>query len=244
MLILGVDVETTGVDYEEDRITEIGAVLYDWDDKSIVGVMSKLVLEDPKPPQSDLIIEITGITDDMLKKWGEPPRDVMNEFLNMYYNADYLVAHNVDFDKTMLKNFILRNFPAWEPGPPKIWLDTSKDLPLPQSCRHTNLTYLSGFHGFANPFSHRAVTDVLTMLKLLEKFDIEEVIKINASPTVKFKANVDFHDKDLAKQEGFKWTPTPPSIKGWYKEVKECFLDMEKVEDGSFFGFNYTWEKL
>jgi DNA polymerase-3 subunit alpha (Gram-positive type) len=90
------DLETTGLSYKYDKITEIGAVKVR--DGQIVDTYSKLV--NPEQKLTDKIIELTGITDDMLVS--EPIiDDVLPEFLEFIGEAP-VVAHNASFDTSFI----------------------------------------------------------------------------------------------------------------------------------------------
>lgn len=91
------DIETTGLSSANDRITEIGAVKIV--DGAIVDRFSRLI--DPERKLSPKIIELTGITDEMLA--GKPKiEEVLPEFMNFVGDAMF-VAHNSDFDTGFIK---------------------------------------------------------------------------------------------------------------------------------------------
>lgn len=92
-----VDIETTGTDITSDKITEIGAVRI----KNGVIIESFQTLVDPGVSLSNKIVELTGITDDMLK--GQPKiEEVYQDFFKFLGDAVF-VAHNADFDYRFLK---------------------------------------------------------------------------------------------------------------------------------------------
>ena len=91
------DLETTGLSSVHDTITEIGAVLMR--DGEAVETFRTFV--DPKRRLDPKIIELTGITDDMLR--GAPDiSKALPEFLRFCGDRP-LVAHNADFDVGFLK---------------------------------------------------------------------------------------------------------------------------------------------
>lgn len=93
-----VDIETTGTDVTSDKITEIGAVRI----KNGTIVESFQTLIDPEVQLSKKIIELTGITDDMLV--GKPKIfEVYPDFIKFLGDAVF-VAHNAEFDYRFLKN--------------------------------------------------------------------------------------------------------------------------------------------
>jgi DNA polymerase-3 subunit epsilon len=226
MLILGLDFETTflsPVDVSKLRITEIGAVLYDWDTKKPLEIMSKLIYSDEYPKSPPELVELTGITDEMLDLYGEIPPPQLRELNCLMAQADYVVAHNGNgFDKPIYEAECLRhNIVRVE----KPWIDTRVDIQYPANIKSRKLTYLAAEHGFANPFQHRALFDVLTMMHILEKYDLDKVIALSKEDSYIVTANVSFQNKDKAKGRGYFWN-APDKL--WQKEVKESTLDDEK----------------
>lgn len=93
-----VDIETTGTDVTSDKITEIGAV------RIVNGVITESfqTLIDPEVKLSQKIIELTGITDEMLV--GKPKiHEVYPDFIK-FLGDSVFVAHNSDFDYRFLRN--------------------------------------------------------------------------------------------------------------------------------------------
>ena len=86
------DLETTGLSARFDEITEIGAVIMR--DGEVLDRFQTFV--DPGRPLTQKIIDLTGITDDMLR--GAPKiADVLPDFL-AFCGDRPLCAHNADFD--------------------------------------------------------------------------------------------------------------------------------------------------
>lgn len=91
-----VDLETTGLSPEADRITEIGAVKAHGGD--VLGEFSTLV--HPGRPVPPAITAVTGITDHMLA--GQPPIQAVLPALLEFLRGTVLVAHNAAFDTRFL----------------------------------------------------------------------------------------------------------------------------------------------
>ncbi len=86
------DFETTGLSVLYDKPTELGAV------KIVDGEITEVfhTMIDPKRPIPDVVVEKTGITDDMVR--GQPLfEDVLPDFYKFTYGAA-LVGHNIAFD--------------------------------------------------------------------------------------------------------------------------------------------------
>ena len=91
------DLETTGLSSRTDRIIEIGAVILK-DGKEVDRFQTFV---DPERPLDRKIVELTGITDEMLK--GAPKiEEVLPKFLE-FVGDRVLVAHNSDFDTGFIR---------------------------------------------------------------------------------------------------------------------------------------------
>ncbi len=92
------DIETTGLNAQKDRITEIGAVKIK--EGRIIDKFSAFV--NPGIPIPSFIVKLTGITDDMVMD-APPIEQVLNEFME-FIEGTVLVAHNADFDVGFIKH--------------------------------------------------------------------------------------------------------------------------------------------
>ena len=223
MILLGLDLETTGLDIDIDRIIEVGLVLWDTemaDGGAPVRLWSEFIDEPNRPALGD---HLTHITDEILATWGYNPEEkfqITPMMLGFFEKADYIVAHNgTKFDKPMFIEFLKRHNHEL---PEKPWIDTLTDIEYPEGVRSLNMLYLGAFHGFVNPFPHRAVTDVLAMFKIMSRYDLDRIIEVAASPTRVVQALVDFDHKQLAKDNYFNWNT---ESKIWFKEIKEIHIE-------------------
>ena len=92
------DFETTGLYARRDKIIEIGAVRM----KNGREIARFQTFVDPEQHLEKRTIDLTGITDDMLK--GAPKlAQALPKFLE-FINGSVLVAHNADFDRTFLQH--------------------------------------------------------------------------------------------------------------------------------------------
>ena len=92
MRILGIDFETTGLDAKEDRIIEVGAVLWDWETGTPLQLLSSLVHPERYIPEE--ITKLTGITNEAVSDFGRPEDEVFNDLWYLLGCADYAMAHN------------------------------------------------------------------------------------------------------------------------------------------------------
>lgn len=224
MLILGLDFETTGFDFAKDRIIEIGAVLWDTEHRVPMEMMSALIHWPDNELLTPEITAITGITDEMLAVHGVDFLSSWAEMHDLMRNAEAIVAHNgTGFDKPMYEAHCGR----WSLTPAELpWIDTCIDVPYPPAITTRKLVHLAAEHGFLNPFAHRAVFDVLTMLRVLDQYDIAEVLESAKQPSLMVRAIVSYDDREKAKARGYRWDA---GTKTWRKPLKAHRLEEERL---------------
>lgn len=218
--ILALDVETTGFEAGKDHITEIGAVLWCPVDAKPINILSETIQTSVKLTKE--IIDITGITQEMVEPpIAKPIVHVLDSVAELAGRASYYMAHNAEFDRGFLE-YAANVFECpWVDLP---WIDTMEDIPYPPGIKSRKLEYMCGEHGFLNPFSHRAVFDVLAMCKMTGRYDWEEIKRLTASPVVELRGLQKFQDNHLAKAKGFRWDG---ERKWWVRRVKKIFFEEE-----------------
>jgi DNA polymerase III epsilon subunit family exonuclease len=152
------DLETTGLDPEVDRITEIGAI------KLVnlrpVAEFSQLVSTDIE--LTDDIIKLTGITPEMLV--GQPEiAEVLPRFLQ-FIDGAILVAHNAEFDLAMLKAACSREGVDLE-WPCFCTLKMSRELL--GHLENRKLDTLAAHYGLKFEARHRAIGDIKVTIGVL-----------------------------------------------------------------------------
>ena len=246
MRLLGIDFETTGLDVQKVRITEIGCVL--WDSMTHRPlVMSGGFVYDPSmeelftPETVAMMDRVSGITPDLLREFGKPMAKWIEE-LNGFIGAhkvDYFVAHNGNqYDKPLLAAEIKRHGANAPFLMDTKWLDTKTDIPWPTPPDSNKLKHLALDAGFINPFAHRAITDVMTMMMVLSKQDIDAVVAHSKKPSIVIRAVVPHPKqdkgvgKDKAKAAGFRWQEVDYKVYDlcWVKKIKEDQLEAERAK--------------
>lgn len=239
MRLLGYDCETTGLSTAEDRITEIGVAVWDTELSAPLAVHSRFIWDEHleaklTPEVQKMMQELCGITPDMLLEFGAPAPQVLSWLrqLPARHSIDYIVAHSGEnFDRPLLAAEMKRHlspeecasFATWP------WIDTRADIPFPSAPDSLKLKHLALDHGFINPFPHRAIFDVLTMLRVLSHYPIDEVIAYSQIPWVTVQALVSYDDRQLAKDQRYFWENLGDQKypKCWVKRVKENQLEAE-----------------
>lgn len=230
MIILGLDYEANSLDVKKAAMAEIGLALWDTDLGLPIKLEGHLVKDAKSPIYGDWRIteEHCNISGDMIEKHGIAAEDAITIIFDYACQCDYILAANGNcFDKPLTDHFFKR-YGLEAQIPDKEWLDLIRDVPFPKKCSSKNLTYLAAFHGFVNPFPHRALTDVLTMLRVFGEYPIEDIVKLKFSPKLSIIANVDYHHRNQASERGFAWLDAP--YKQWVKVICDCDLESMSPE--------------
>jgi len=238
--ILGLDVETTGLDSKVNKITEIAWGIYETEDFSKPFAARSFVIKiDEEIP--DLIVQLTGITQAHVAS-GDKLVTALTQLLMDIQNFDIklVVAHNGQFDMDFLReafNSISHPVPQLE------LIDSAKDIPFPKEITTRTLRFLAVEHGFMNPFPHSAIFDVFCMMKVLACYSFDDVLTYKREPTYIISADVNYNTKDPAKKAGFRWQELDGNFyeKTWVKAVKKRHFD-EEVKTYSF-GYRILSEK-
>jgi DNA polymerase-3 subunit epsilon len=111
------DTETTGLpnfksaatDSNQPSVTQLAALLLDAD-RNVRGEMNLLLRlpEDVIIPAK--VTELTGLTTDICNKYGVEPYDAFDLFNGFVHAADYIIAHNIKFDR-FLMHPVLSKYP-------------------------------------------------------------------------------------------------------------------------------------
>lgn len=115
------DVETTGLVPKNDPVTkrlppieayphviQLSWVLYNMKTNMFDDVKNFIIKVPDTVAVTDEITQLTGITREMCDAGVELP-DVLVQFYELYLNADIVVAHNLQFDATMISAEMMRH---------------------------------------------------------------------------------------------------------------------------------------
>lgn len=154
--IVSLDIETTGLDPQNDAIIEIGAVKFNG--SRIEAEYSQLI--NPGRPIPPMITQLTGITDQMVLK--EPPiKAVIQDFEDFVGDCPVL-GHNVRFDLSFLRRQRILEY--------NDVIDTYElaAVFLPTASRY-NLGALGQLLSIPFPATHRALDDARATRGVYEK---------------------------------------------------------------------------
>ena len=251
--VLGLDLEginqnllENGVNLAIDRVTEIGAILWNVEQAQPVKILSQLIDEADRLSIDPETSDLTGINDAMLEQWGAKNNDIkstLTQLANMINGAEAVVAHNgTNYDRPMIEEMFKRYSLDL---PEKTWIDTGRDIEYPRKISMRSMASLEHAHGFVNPFPHRAITDVFAMLKIFALYDYQRTLSLARSPKIDIIADLkapNWRDptavakfnkiKNKIAKARFKWNPTD---KTWNKQIHEILIKEEKIN------FDFAW---
>jgi len=219
-----IDLETTGLNLEEDKIIEIAikTVKIDETEGNIMSFDDQYEsFQDPGVDLEEKITLITGITDNMVRgqniDW-EQVSDIVQ-------NADILIAHNARFDRSFMDRYLPLS-------KDKIWACSVSDIDwLHRGFTKGSLELLSIWHGFYYE-SHRAMNDVDALIHLLThpsykgNKPVIELIKNSQIPYYEVIAsNSPYETKDILRSRHYRWNG---ERKYWWKRINKDEIDQER----------------
>jgi len=211
-----VDVETTGLDHENDAIVQFAMRRFRFDAEGVITRIgaSYAWYEDPGRPIPAGITMLTGIGDDDVAARRLPDNDIVKALTR----ATILVAHHADFDR----KWVERRFPA---AAGLAWACSMADVPWE---RHGFDGRKLGFLGMQAGFfyeAHRADADVDAVVALLgHRFGdggspLSGIIENAHADSWFVRAwGAAFEVKDRLRARGYRWNPDE---RVWGKEVRE-----------------------
>lgn len=170
------DLETTGLPKAEGadldlqpHITEFGAIKLD-EDLNEIGVLEFMC--NPGIPLDPKIIKITGITDEDLKD-KKPFVAMLDEVCEFFLGERILVAHNLPFDRTVLKFELERLGRVTSfPWPPKQICTVEVGETIWNKKRKLVDIYFE-VTGKEHKGAHRAIADVRALIDVVKWYNKE-----------------------------------------------------------------------
>lgn len=232
MKVLGIDVETTGLDTKNDFIIEVGCVVWDTDENVALKTYCDFIR--PPAPITEEIKQITGIKEEWLQEYGQTLSQAMAQIdvIIRKFNLDIVVGHNLkNFDLPIIGSELKRNGLDEHPLNFMHVIDTRTDLPFKKEPKSRSLVTLCAEHGFLNPFPHRAEFDALATMKLMSFYDFGEVYDLSKIAWVTVKAETGYEQRQLAKDMRYSWEQAGDKTypKSWIKQIRANQIDQERA---------------
>ncbi len=214
-----VDTETTGLSHENDKVIELGIVLFEFDrEGKIYHVMESYQgFQDPEEPLSEEVIKITGITDDMVNGQSFD----IPQIEGMIDRCALIIAHNARFDRPFCEGISgLFSEKHWACSMTNIdWTDVGIGA--------RKLDYIAYQFGFYFD-AHRATVDCEATLHILSK-TLPETNELALAVLLKnarveilrvWAVNSPFETKDVLKDRGYRWGSGDDGFpKAWYIDI-------------------------
>ena len=215
--ILILDTETTGLDNEKDDCLEVGSILFNVKNRSVLAQQSFLL-----PVEINNAEKINNIPAE-ITRLPQPLSEAIKYFESLVRVSDVIVAHNAEFD---MKWFGLNKLPHIE----KQWICSMDDITWPvdrQLKTRPSVRDLALAYGVPVWNAHRALTDCIYLAEVFKRCSELEIMLIRAlEPKVLLRAEISYEKRHLARNAGFRWND---AIKGaWSRKMSR--RDMEKLE--------------
>ena len=240
--VMVVDVETTGLDPEQDKIIDLGFVRANFDPETgkLYDVIERYSgFEDPGIPIPDEVTRLTGITD----------ADVAGARLDderiksALADSHFVIAHNAAFDRNMIERRFPEAASRWwgcsmSEGPWDALMTGSRKLEW--------LMYQLGEMFYE---AHRAQADAEVTLHLLSlsvtlpEAEPAPVLKYVVSESRRttyriWALGAPFETKDVLRSMKYRWSPNPSNtmLKAWYLDTKDLDGALLALKERVFLG--------
>lgn len=205
--IMLIDVETSSTDPATGALLEVAMAIYSLEHRSFVRARSWLV----QAEENDAIA-VNGIRPELLRS-GVPAEDVHRQIQAIATKeVQAVTSWNWSFDGAWLPE--LANMPNF---------CSMDDVPWPRPSTSKSLAAVALAHGVGVLDAHRALTDVMTMVRLFDRVseiaDLSELVAKAMRPKATFEVADKSFDEErnrLAKENGFRWDA---GVRGWRRRM-------------------------
>lgn len=175
------DVETSGLDFVEDRIIELAMLVVD--DGNVSLKYDKFI--DIGRSLDSHIVELTGISDEVLSSEGVSEDVVFEDLRSILFGGSVLIAHNCQFDLNFLLELCSRHMGRGEVLDwfnNLYWLDSLTVFRDRKGYPH-KLRDMVEYYGLDEVRFHRALDDVVALSRCVralnkERGDVREYINV------------------------------------------------------------------
>ncbi len=222
------DTETTGLDPRKDKVIELAMIAFGFDERGrVCRVRERFqAFNDPGRPIPAEVVELTGITDEMVRGRSIDPDAVAR----VVGPAVVVIAHNAAFDRP----FVEALHPVFAT---KAWACSLSEIPWSEAgIGSAKLDYLAMRYGLFHD-GHRGLTDCEVLLEILARPlpgsgepTLKRLLDTAREPTWRIWAlDSPFEMKDRLKARGYRWSDgSDGNPRAWYRDVLDVDLEEEK----------------
>ena len=180
MKVIYFDTETTGLDFIRNEIIELAMLIVE--DGRIIEEYDRFINIGKDLPQK--IIDITGITDEMLIMEGFSEKSVAEDLKKHLTPGTLMIAHNCQFDLSFIYYLLKRHYPDEADSIVRNldWIDTVTVLKDRKEFPHKLIDAVKHY-GIEEVNFHRAIDDTKALYNVVqamirERDDLEEYINV------------------------------------------------------------------
>ena len=180
MKVIYFDTETTGLDFIRNEVIELAMLIVE--DGRVIEEYDRFVNIGKDLPQK--IIDITGITDEMLIMEGFSEKSVAEDLKKHLTPGALMIAHNCQFDLSFIYYLLKRHYPdeADSIVGSLNWIDTVTVLKDRKEFPHKLIDAVEHY-GIEKVNFHRAIDDTKALYNVVhamiyERDDLEEYINV------------------------------------------------------------------
>lgn len=231
-----IDLETTGLDYKVDKITEIGIIQFSFSESLSIGdvLACYTSLQDPEKPLSNFITKLTGLSDKDLK--GKSIDWILVE--NLIRESEFVICHNADFDRKFLETDVPDFVKKTVSGKP--FACSKNDINwMGKGIQSDKLEFINFKLGFFYS-AHRAINDCWAVYNIIQK---QSALSLPVFPelysrlgvtdyVILAEGNVTKH-KDLLLRRRYQWSDGSQYINEvcWYRINNDLAFEVQFLRE-------------
>lgn len=212
-----IDTETDGIDREQCQLLQVAIVIVELASGTRVAAREEICRADTNAAESVNRLPAAVLQEASFGAFEVVSNMVWRIAEDLRPDGDddvVLVAHNADFDRTVLERY----------GWPKrwVWVCSAMDVRWPGRDRAGKLVELALHYGCGVARAHGALDDVMTLAFVLERVrelghDLQALMVDAQAPKKLYAALVSYDRRDEARAAGFYWEPGP---KQWRRRMR------------------------
>ena len=209
--ILILDTETTGLDPADGAVViELAGILFDVELRDVIAQCSVLL-----PTGSNDAQHVNRIKPELTRSAPGLMPPMLKAFYAMAQQADYVLAHNADFDRKWFGDG--GSLPALDLR----WICSMDDVQWPRNSKRGRASVVSLALDYEVPVwaAHRALTDCVYLAEVMKREpDLTRLLIEALEPKKVYVSMLPYESRQQCKDAGFVWDQIVP--KAWAKKMR------------------------